>query len=194
MNAINQKELGLYHKFNVTRTDGKDAHEEKHHGDEYFVLNLTTDRHAIPALSAYADSCSADYPVLAADLRAKAPLTSKFAIPGLKEGEKYAFGITLPDGKTTHIILLPIDQSIPSWDAGMELAKNLGVDLPDRAEQALFLKYMPEEFQKDWYWSNTQHASYSDYAWYQDFNNGDQYLNSKSSELRVRPVRREFSD
>ena len=111
-------------------------------------------------------------------------------IPELKEGEKYAFGITLPDGRTTHTILLPGDEVVPNWDAGMEWAKNFGGDLPDRAEQALLFKYMPEEFQKDWYWSNTQHAGGSDYAWFQYFRNGNQSNDCKSCELRVRPVRR----
>jgi hypothetical protein len=115
-------------------------------------------------------------------------------LPPLNEGEKYAFSITLPDGKTIHTILLPVDESVASWDAGMQLAKDLGGDLPDRAEQALFYKYMPEEFQKDWYWSNTQHAGDSYSAWYQGFGSGHQLSGSKSSECRARPVRREFSD
>lgn len=68
---MNQQQQGLYHKFNVTRTDGRDAMGEKHHGDEYFVLSLTTDPHAIPAIVAYADSCSLEFPALAADLAAK---------------------------------------------------------------------------------------------------------------------------
>jgi hypothetical protein len=77
MNAITEKavldqhHVGIYHKFNVTRTDGSSEPGGKHHGDEYFVLNLTTDMHALPALKAYAKSCAHDYPVLAADLRAK---------------------------------------------------------------------------------------------------------------------------
>ena len=71
MNAIDQHQLGLYNKFNVTRVDGRDAQGEKHHSDEYFVLNLTTDKNSIPAIAAYADACEGDYPLLAADLRAK---------------------------------------------------------------------------------------------------------------------------
>lgn len=115
---------------------------------------------------------------------------TRLAIPELNEGEKYAFGITLPDGKTIHTILLPVDEVVPSWNAGMELAKNLGGDLPDRAEQALFHKYMPEEFKKKAYWSNTQHAGDSVNAWYQYFGDGYQGDSSKSCDLRVRPVRR----
>jgi hypothetical protein len=111
------------------------------------------------------------------------------AIPELNEGEKYAFSLTLPDGKTVHTILLPGDEN-KNWEDAMEWAKSLGGDLPDRAEQALFYKYIPEEFQKDWYWSNTQHAGYSGNAWFQDFSNGDQDYGFKSSECRVRAVRR----
>ena len=62
-------ERGLYGKFNVTRTDGSSAPGGKHAGCEYFVLDVTHDPHAIPALRAYADSCEADYPLLARDLR-----------------------------------------------------------------------------------------------------------------------------
>lgn len=108
----------------------------------------------------------------------------------LKEGEKLAFSLTLPDGKTIHTILLPGDEALDSWDAGMEWAKSLGGDLPDRAEQALFFKYMPEEFQKDWYWSNTQHAAYSYDAWCQNFRNGFQHWDVKTNNFRARAVRR----
>jgi hypothetical protein len=111
-------------------------------------------------------------------------------LPPLNEGEKYAFSITLPDGKTIHTILLPVDESVSSWDAGMQLAKDLGGDLPDRAEQAMFYKYMPEEFQKEAYWSNTQHAGLSYDAWFQNFRYGLQDCHDKSSECRARPVRR----
>jgi hypothetical protein len=93
MNAIDQHQLGLYNKFNISRTDGKDAPGGKHEGDKYFVLNLTTDKHSIPALATYADACNDEYPVLAADLRAmiakKALTTSVFiTVPQ----------VTLPDG------------------------------------------------------------------------------------------------
>ena len=78
MNAVtegtqltDQTKLGLYHKFNVTRTDGSSEPGGKHHDDEYFVLNLTTDKHAMPALAAYAEACAVEYPALAADLRKK---------------------------------------------------------------------------------------------------------------------------
>jgi len=70
---IDKHATGLHRKFIVTRTDGKSAPGQKHDGCDYFVLDLTHDPHAAPALRAYADSCRADYPLLAADLDAKVP-------------------------------------------------------------------------------------------------------------------------
>lgn len=64
-----QRSEGLYRKFNVTRTDGRSQEGRKHHGCEYFVLDLDHDPHALPALKAYEDSCRADYPALADDLQ-----------------------------------------------------------------------------------------------------------------------------
>ena len=112
------------------------------------------------------------------------------AILNLQPGEKLAFGLLLPDGKTIYTILQPGDEEVPNWDAGMAWAKEKGGNLPDRAEQALFFKYLPEEFKQDWYWSNTQHAGDSNYAWYQSFDNGNQSYSVKDYELRVRSVRR----
>ena len=62
---------GLYDKFIVTRTDGQSDPGEKHDGCDYFVLDLTHDVHALPALIAYEMSCRQDYPKLADDLAEK---------------------------------------------------------------------------------------------------------------------------
>lgn len=69
---MSDKTRGLYDKFTVRRKDGSSEPGGKHHGCEYFVLDLTHDKHASAALLAYADSCAAEYPLLAADLREKA--------------------------------------------------------------------------------------------------------------------------
>ena len=65
---MSDKQRGLYGKFSVGRTDGTDAPGKKHDGCEYFVLDLTHDDYAIPALIAYAKACRKEYPALAADL------------------------------------------------------------------------------------------------------------------------------
>lgn len=66
------KNRGIYEKFVVTRTDGESRPGRRHHGCAYFVLDLTHDPHALPAIEAYADSCQRDYPRLACDLKVKA--------------------------------------------------------------------------------------------------------------------------
>lgn len=67
---MGQKNKGMYQKFIVKRTDGKDGKGEKHDGCEYFVLDLTHDKNAIPALLVYADVAEMDgYELLATDIR-----------------------------------------------------------------------------------------------------------------------------
>lgn len=61
---------GIYNKFNVTRMDGKSEEGQKHHDCKYFVIDMSHDKFAAPALLAYADACEREYPILAQDLRA----------------------------------------------------------------------------------------------------------------------------
>jgi hypothetical protein len=63
------QEQGLFHKFDVRRTDGSDAPGGKHHWCRHFVLDMDHDPHARAALAAYADAVEATHPVLAVDLR-----------------------------------------------------------------------------------------------------------------------------
>lgn len=65
---MDKAQTGIYRKFDVRRTDGSDARGGKHDGCNYFVLDLTHDPHAIPAMKAYSESCRAAYPVLAQDI------------------------------------------------------------------------------------------------------------------------------
>ncbi len=65
------KDRGLYGKFYVERLDGKSVLGEKHDKCEYFVLDLTHDKHAKAAIRAYSISCGNEYPQLSHDLWAK---------------------------------------------------------------------------------------------------------------------------
>jgi hypothetical protein len=65
------KSRGFYDKFNISRIYGRSMPGQKHAGCEYFVLDLTHDPHAIPAIQAYAESCKESHPLLARDLLAK---------------------------------------------------------------------------------------------------------------------------
>lgn len=66
---MSDREKGLYDKFTVTRTDGSSEEGGKHYNCRYFVLDLDHDPHAKAALLAYADSCEAEYSVLAVEIR-----------------------------------------------------------------------------------------------------------------------------
>ena len=111
------------------------------------------------------------------------------AIPELNEGEIYAGAIIAPDGTGHHVILLDGDVS-KDWNESMAWAASIGGDLPDRVEQALLYKHLPDRFKKELYWSNTQHSGYSGYAWCQVFDIGFQGDSYKHDILRARAVRR----
>lgn len=117
-------------------------------------------------------------------------MTTKITFPDLAEGERYLCGTVNADGTITHSILLPGDNDAASWQEQMAWAKSIGGDLPTRAELVSAYETMPEEFRSDWYWSNTQHVSVSEYAWFQHFVNGTQYYSYAGIELRARAVRR----
>lgn len=80
---MDDKTRGLYHKFNVERTDGSSEPGGKHHGCEYFLLDLMHDKHAYAALRAYIISCRKEYPLLADDLAEKCR-----EIEGRRDGER----------------------------------------------------------------------------------------------------------
>ncbi len=110
-------------------------------------------------------------------------------IPTPNEGEIYVGGIIEPNGTVRHIFLLEGDIE-GSWQKSMDWAKSIGGDLPDRIEQSLLFAFLRDRFQERAYWSNTQHASNDDYAWYQNFFYGTQNYDTKNSQLRARAVRR----
>ena len=114
--------------------------------------------------------------------------STRFSIPELNEGEIYAGAFIKPDGTGHHTIILPGDNDDADWQTQMDWAKSLGGDLPDRVEQSAFYKYLPDHFQKDWYWSGEQRGSGS--AWDQNFIIGYQYWGYTYYECRARAVRR----
>ncbi len=67
-----KEDQGLYEKFEVYRTDGKDQLGEKHDGCVYFVIDLTHDKHGAAAIRAYAEACQNELPHLASDLMDRA--------------------------------------------------------------------------------------------------------------------------
>lgn len=109
----------------------------------------------------------------------------------LKTGELYAGIVLGKEGAPDHhLILLSGEAEKLKFDAANKWATKVGGELPTRPEQALLYANLKEEFKPAWYWSGTQHAAYSHYAWYQSFYYGGQVSSSKSAELCARAVRR----
>jgi hypothetical protein len=82
---------GLYGKYFVKRTDGKSEPGQKHENCQYFVLDITHDPFALPALRAYMGACAAMYPALAEDLykilKAKGGMPKMSAPSGAAKGD-----------------------------------------------------------------------------------------------------------
>ncbi|MBU9468332.1 DUF1566 domain-containing protein [Burkholderia multivorans] len=112
--------------------------------------------------------------------------------PPLAEGEIYLCGIIDANGDVVHTVLLPGDNDRATWQAQMDWAKSIGGDLPTRAELVIAYEQHRDQFQKAPYWSNTpgDDPDYAGWAWYQNFNNGDQTNDRQDNELRARAVRR----
>jgi hypothetical protein len=76
-----------------------------------------------------------------------------------------------------------------SWDDATEWCKSVGGVLPPRA--VLFLAYLNEDIRDSFanasYWSSSE--NYSNNAWFQYFNNGNQNYYSKNNTYLVRAVR-----
>lgn len=78
-----------------------------------------------------------------------------------------------------------------TWEEAKAWAASVGGELPTRREQAiLYGNRRDGQFKPRWYWSSEQHASYSDCAWIQTFNDGNQSYNHEGNCDRARAVRR----
>lgn len=111
---MNDKTRGMFNKFAVSRADGRDGPGEKHEHCAHFVLDLDHDKHALPAIAAYAESCKGEFPQLAADLRTKV-LTTITA--------DNAF-VTVPD------VTLPNGTLVPSFQVGQYLCTRGPMGIP----------------------------------------------------------------
>ncbi|QLG89833.1 DUF1566 domain-containing protein [Chitinibacter bivalviorum] len=63
-------------------------------------------------------------------------------------------------------------------------------ELPAQTQAEAFQEGGDEAFETEWYWTSTQHASDSNYAWIQYLDNGNQTNYFKTNEFRARAVRR----
>jgi hypothetical protein len=62
------RKTGLYHKYHVSRVDGRDQAGGDREDARYFVLDYQHDPFARAAITTYAAACESKYPLLAKDL------------------------------------------------------------------------------------------------------------------------------
>jgi hypothetical protein len=122
-------------------------------------------------------------------------LTLQYVFPEteikLAHGEHYAGLLIGKNGEASHhLVLLPSEGDSLTWEDAKKWAAKAKGELPTRREQALLYANLKEQFQESWYWSSEQHASSSNSAWFQSFDNGDQDSGNKDNALRARAVRR----
>jgi hypothetical protein len=80
------------------------------------------------------------------------------------------------------------DWYLPSRDELAMLCRNLGPTRKSTPE--LFKSGNAEAFEDEWYWSSTEYAPYSGYAWVVGFYGGNQYGGNESNNYGFRAVRR----
>lgn len=170
-----------------------------------------------PPIKPYSSSSYLPYPHLTAAINAlnnscdqdgskPAPVVAQASVvvPAIgqawpEQGGTYAGILRGENGQPDyHLIHTTIDHELTNikWQAAIDSARKSINDfrdwsLPNRREARLLTINSPESFDKDgWYWTSEQSADDPDYAWMQDFYNGNQNYDHKSIEYRARAVRR----
>ena len=109
-----------------------------------------------------------------------------FTNPELKEGELYA-GLTISDNMKRHIILLS-GEAVPDCQKNqINWAESIGGRLPNRVESALLFYAMKKEFKHGLYWTGEKYGD--DYAWYCNFENGEQNYFGRYTQMPARAIR-----
>lgn len=127
------------------------------------------------------------------DLPTPAPLTAT-SLPQVGaafEGGTFCGLLTDKLGQPYLLVLLAEKpgKQLP-WAKAIKWAKEHDADLPNRVESAMLFAHLGDQFDKDWHWTNEQHASDASCAWYCLFDYGLQYDLLKSYEGCARAVRR----
>lgn len=104
------------------------------------------------------------------------------------------------DGLANTAAMVKAGSALAKKITGLRIGKFTDWYLPSRLELLIahhelastkaFKPGGEQAFDAAWYWSSTQHAADSDYAWMQGFGDGSQVSNHESFDDRARAVRR----
>lgn len=125
--------------------------------------------------------------------------TEKYMEESIKlhsQGYIYAGLILGKNGeKDYHLWLHPETYpALLTWDEAFAWSASLQCKFPTRREHFLLLANCPDHFEKNWYWSSDQYDERHEFAWMQNFANGNMEISHRSNEKRVRAVRRVYTE
>jgi hypothetical protein len=106
---------------------------------------------------------------------------------------KVAGALDVYDGAANTAAMAEAGSQLASWARDLRLGGCDGWYLPSRGEALLaFAAGLEgdEAFEQDWYWTSTQFAADSGYAWYQYFDYGTQTTWPRGGKFKARAVRR----
>jgi len=103
--------------------------------------------------------------------------------------------LSVVDGQANTAAMAKAGSELAKWAQALRIGGHDDWYLPSRLEALLLYAAAAEipaadAFERDWYWTSTQYASESSYAWCQFFDNGYQNTSLKGYQLRARAVRR----
>jgi hypothetical protein len=120
-------------------------------------------------------------------------------VPWPGQGGRFVGIGRLAGAKRDHVLILAKVEKIDgTWQRALEYPKGLTIDghadfeAPQREDGHLCQANVPHLFEKSAYWLAPQYADGERWAWYQDFDYGNQYYYPKYYELRLFAVRRFF--
>jgi hypothetical protein len=109
---------------------------------------------------------------------------------GLKEVKG---ALSYNDGLANTRSMAEAGSALAKWALALRIGDYDDWHIPSRLESLVMFGETKGteafDFELDWYWTSTQHASPSDFAWCQLFLDGYQNLDLKGYELRARAVR-----
>ena len=121
-------------------------------------------------------------------------------MPWIESTANVAGATSYNDGLANTAAMVKAGSALAKKITGLRIGKFKDWYLPSRLESLIahhelgsvkaFRPDGKQAFDIDWYWSSTQHAADSGYAWMQTFGDGFQYGYHKSDVSRARAVRR----
>jgi hypothetical protein len=94
------------------------------------------------------------------------------------------------DGLANTIAMAEAGSELGKWACGLRIDGHDDWHVPSRLQALILFGEVPDQFERDWYWTSSQVKGNAQYAWFQYVVSGHQHDGRKSYALRARAVRR----